>query len=244
VSLLLLWRLRPVPALDAAAKVGLAHIREGLAYAWSRKDLLGTYLVDLSAMLLAFPMALFPFVADELGAPWALGLLYSAPFAGSLLATLTSGWTGHIHRHGRAILIAAGVWGAAVAAFGLADSIWWAIAWLVVAGGADMVSAIFRGAMWNQTIPDELRGRMAGVELLSYSVGPSLGQLRASGVAALTSLRFSIVSGGLACVAAVGLLAFALPSLVRYDDRTNPDAVRERRVRSARAAADAGDSTP
>jgi len=90
--------------------------------------------------------------------------------------------------------------------------------------------------IWNQTIPDELRGRMAGIEMLSYSIGPTLGQVRASSVAALTSLRTSLVSGGLACAAGGVLLAFALPSLWRYDDRTDPNAVRERAVRTARGA--------
>lgn len=242
ISLVLLWKLAPVPAINEAAEVGLRHIGEGLRYAWSRKDLLGTYLVDTAAMLLAFPMALFPFVAEDLDAEWALGLLYTAPFVGSLIATLTSGWTNHIHKQGRAILLAAAVWGAGIAAFGLADSIWWALLWLAVAGAGDMVSGIFRSAMWNQTIPDEVRGRMAGVELLSYSVGPTLGQVRASGVAALTSLRFSIVSGGVACVAACGLLAVALPSLWRFDQRTDPNAVREREVRARRAAESAEDA--
>jgi MFS family permease len=165
-----------------------------------------------------------------------LGLLYTAPFVGSLIATLTSGWTSHVHRHGRAIVIAAMCWGGGIALFGLSNSIWLALFWLTIAGGADMVSGLFRSAMWNQTIPDEVRGRMAGVELLSYSIGPTLGQVRASGVAALTTLRFSIVSGGIACVAACGLLATALPSLWRFDARTDPNAVREREVRANRAA--------
>jgi MFS family permease len=236
VSLVFLWRISPLPAIDEAAEVGLRHIWEGLAYAWSRKDLLGTYLIDTAAMLLAFPMALFPFVAEDLNAEWALGLLYTAPFVGSLIATLTSGWTSHVHRHGRAIVIAAMCWGGGIALFGLSNSIWLALFWLTIAGGADMVSGLFRSAMWNQTIPDEVRGRMAGVELLSYSIGPTLGQVRASGVAALTTLRFSIVSGGIACVAACGLLATALPSLWRFDARTDPNAVREREVRANRAA--------
>lgn len=237
VSLTLLFRLRPVPALDRAARAGLGHIREGLRYAASRKDLLGTYLVDIAAMTFALPLALFPFVAEDLDAPGALGLLYTAPMAGALVATLTSGWATHVHKHGRAIVAAATVWGAGIVAFGLSDSIGWALFWLAVAGGADMISGVFRGAMWNQTIPDEVRGRMAGVELLSYSIGPNLGQVRAAGVAAMTSLRFSIVSGGVACIVACGLLAAVLPALWRFDNRTNPDAVRERQVRAARAAA-------
>ena len=228
VSMALLWRLRPVPPGDGSERPSIAAIVEGVRYAWGRKDLLGTYLVDTVAMLFAFPMALFPFVADDLEAPWALGLLYTAPFAGSLLMTLTSGWTSHVHRHGRAIFVSAIAWGLGIAAFGLATNIWVALGCLAAAGAADMSSGLFRTLMWNQTIPDELRGRMAGIELLSYSVGPTLGQVRASTVAQLTSLRVSIVSGGLLCVAATGLLIAALPSLWRYDARTDSHAQRQR----------------
>lgn len=235
-SLLALALMRAVPPLSEAAAPSLRAIGEGLAYAWSRRDLLGTYLVDLSAMFFAFPNALFPFVADALNAPWALGLLYSAGFVGSLLATVTSGWTGRVHHHGRAIVLAAMVWGASIAAFGMAHNLWLALLFLAAAGAADMVSGLFRTLIWNQTIPDELRGRMAGTELLSYSLGPQLGQVRSSLVAQWTSLRFSIVSGGLACVASGVLLAAALPSLWSFDARTNPDAVRERERRAARTA--------
>jgi MFS family permease len=228
ISLLLLVRLAAVPPGETAERPSLRRIRDGLSYAISRRDLLGTYFVDIAAMLFAFPIALMPFVADDLGAPWALGLLYTAPFVGSLIVSLTSGWTSAVHRHGRAIVLAAMAWGAAIAAFGFAANIWWALGFLVLAGAADMVSGLFRTVMWNQTIPDEVRGRMAGIELLSYSVGPSLGQIRSSAVAQATSLRFSLVSGGLACVAACGLIAAAMPSLWRYDARTDPHAAARR----------------
>jgi hypothetical protein len=99
---------------------------------------------------------------------------------------------------------------------------------LACAGGADMVSGIFRGVMWNQTIPDEVRGRMAGIELLSYSIGPLLGQVRSSTAASLTSLRASFISGGALCVVGVAVAAIALPSLWNYDDRTSEHALRER----------------
>jgi MFS family permease len=241
VSIVALTMMRPVPPAAEAAKPSVRSIGEGLAYAWSRKDLLGTYLVDLSAMFFAFPYALFPFVADALDSQWALGLLYSAGFFGGAVATATSGWTRHVHHHGRAIVWASAVWGAAIAAFGLAHDIWFALAMLAVAGAGDMVSGIFRQLMWNQTIPDEVRGRMAGTELLSYSLGPQLGQVRSSLVAQWTSLRFSIVSGGVACVMGAFVLAAALPSLWRYDERTDENAVRERSVRRLAAAGRDGD---
>lgn len=237
LSLVLLWRLRASPAQDEAEKVSLRSIAAGARYAWSRKDLLGTYAVDLTAMIFAFPYAVFPFVADELGAPWALGLLYTAPTVGALLATVTSGWTNHVHRHGRLIVWAAIGWGASVAGFGLLWNVWWVLAMLALAGAFDMVSGLFRGLMWNQTIPDEVRGRMAGIELLSYSVGPTLGQVRVSLAAQRYGLRASIVSGGLLCVAGVGLLAATLPALWRYDARTDENALREKRIRAERASA-------
>ena len=235
LSAVALWRLRAIPPAEHAESPSLRRIRESMGYAWSRKDLLGTYAVDLMAMIFAFPYALFPFLAEDLGAPWALGMLYSAGAAGSLMATLTSGWTSHVHRHGRAIVLAAIGWGLAIAGVGLTTNVWVVLVMLALAGGADMLSGLFRMLIWNQTIPDEVRGRMAGIELLSYSIGPTLGQVRASAVASLTSLRFSLVSGGLLCAIGGVLAAVTLPSLWRYDDRTDPNAVREREVRAARA---------
>lgn len=232
LSAAVLWRVRKIKVdNDSSESASLRHIADGLRYAWSRKDLMGTYAVDLIAMIFAFPYALFPFLADDLGAPWALGLLYSAGACGSLVVTLTSGWTSLVHRHGRAIVLAAMVWGLGIALVGMTTSLWLVLVLLAVAGGADMVSGIFRMTMWNQTIPDDVRGRMAGIELLSYSIGPLLGQVRSSAAASMTSLRMSFISGGLLCIVGVGLSAIALPSLWKYDDRTNEDALRQRERR-------------
>lgn len=233
LSVLLLWRLHSI-RVESESREGpvLRHIADGMRYAWSRKDLMGTYAVDLIAMVFAFPYALFPFLAEDLGAPWALGLLYTAGAVGSLAVTLTSGWTASVHRHGRAIVIAAAVWGLGIALVGVTTSLWWVLLFLAIAGGADMASGIFRTTMWNQTIPDDVRGRMAGIELLSYSIGPLLGQVRSSTAASLTSLRMSFVSGGLLCIVGVGIAAVALPALWSYDDRTNVDAIREREKRN------------
>jgi MFS family permease len=243
-SLVALTMMRAVPPPVGADRPSLRGVAEGLGYAWSRKDLLGTYLVDLSAMFFAFPYALFPFVADALHVPWALGLLYSSGFVGGALATATSGWSRHVHHHGRAIVYASALWGAAIAAFGLSKNIWLSLVLLAIAGAGDMISGIFRQLMWNQTIPDELRGRMAGTELLSYSLGPQLGQVRSSLVAQWSSLRTSITSGGLVCVAGAFVLALALPSLWTYDDRTDENAAREREVRARAAAGDTGPTEP
>lgn len=208
---------------------------EGIKYATSRKDLLGTYLVDLAAMFFAMPNALFPFWADQLNATWALGLFYAAGTIGSVLVTLTSGWIKNYHHHGRAVFIAALGWGAAIAMAGATNSLFLILLFLALAGASDMVSALFRGAIWNQSIPDELRGRLAGIELLSYSVGPLGGQMRAGTFAAVTNLRTSVISGGLLCIGFVSIAAGALPKFRKYDARTNQFAVEQRKIRAESA---------
>ncbi|MGW3124642.1 MFS transporter [Streptomyces sp. NPDC001107] len=236
VSVLLIVRIAASPAAHEAAKPSLRAIAEGARYAWSRKELLGTYAVDLAAMFLAMPLAVLPFLADELDANWALGLMYATEASGSMLVGLTGGWTSRVHRHGRMVALSAALWGLAIAAAGVVGNVWLVLLFLTVAGGCDMVSGIFRGAMWNQTIPDELRGRLAGIELLSYSVGPTVGQVRSGGFAAWWGVRASVWSGGLLCAGAVGLLALCLPKLMTYDVRTNEHALRLRDQRTAAAA--------
>ncbi|MEU1402431.1 MFS transporter [Streptomyces sp. NPDC005728] len=235
VSLAFIVRIAPSPASHESAKPDLRAIAEGARYAWSRKELLGTYAVDLAAMFLAMPMAVLPFLADELHAEWSLGLMYATFPLGALLVGVTSGWTSRVHRHGRMVVLSAALWGLTVAAAGIVGNVWLVLLLLTVAGGCDMVSGVFRAAMWNQTIPDELRGRLAGIELLSYSVGPQLGQVRAGGVAAWAGVRTSVWSGGVLCAGAMGLLALGLPGLMRYDARTNVHAVRLREQRAATA---------
>jgi len=219
VSLAALRMMRAVPPPPEAEPPSLRRIAEGLRYAGSRQELMGTYIVDIVAMFFGMPMALFPAAATHLGGPGVLGLLYAAPAAGSLLATVTSGWTAHVHRHGAAVCVAAAVWGAGIVVFGLAPGLGLALAGLVLAGAADMISGIFRTVIWNQTIPDHLRGRLAGIEQVSYSTGPLLGNVESGVVASLASLRASIVSGGVLCIAGVAVAALALPAFWRYDAR-------------------------
>ncbi len=215
----------------------LRGIMDGLTYAVRRRDLLGTYLIDIMAMLMAMPIVLFPALAQDIfEKPSILGLLYTAETFGSLLATVTSGWTSHVHHHGRAVVIAAMCWGGAIALAGLAPSVWLLLVFLTIAGAADMISAVFRGVIWNQTIPDSMRGRLAGIEMLSYSVGPLGGQVRAGVVADVWSVRTSITSGGILCVAGVAMTAAWLRDFWSYDARTDEHAVREREIRAAASA--------
>jgi MFS family permease len=222
VSALLLAGLRPVPATDAAGWPSWRHIAEGCRYAMSRPDLIGTYVLDMAAMCFALPTTVFPFLADDLHAPWALGLLYTAPAVGNLVATLTSGWTGRVHRHGRMVVLGFAVWGAGIGMAGLTGRLWLTLGLLAVAGAGNFVADLFRVTIWNASVPDRLRGRLAGIELLTSSVGPSLGEVRAGLVAGRFGVRAALATGGLACVVSVGVLAFVLPSLWRYDQRTDP----------------------
>ena len=231
ISLIFLSRVRNVPATEKSEKPAISALFEGVRYAFGRKDLLGTYLIDLAAMFFAMPNALFPFWADQLDAKWSLGLFYAAGTIGSVLVTLTSGWIANYRWHGRAVIWAAIGWGGAIAISGVVQSVWLVLFFLAAAGASDMVSALFRSAIWNQTIPDELRGRLAGIEMISYSVGPLTGQMRAAMVATATSLSISVTSGGLMCVIFVAVLASFLPTFRKYDVETNEFAISERQKR-------------
>ena len=233
-SLIFLAKVRNIPPTNESEKPSLASLLEGVRYALSRRDLLATYIIDLAAMFFAMPNALFPFWADELKASWALGLFYSAGIIGATAITLTSGWTSRYRFHGRAVIWAAIGWGAAIALSGLTNSLILVLVCLALAGASDQISALFRTVIWNQTIPDNLRGRLAGIELLSYSVGPLAGQLRAATMASATSLSFSVTSGGIICILVVAILAILMPDFRKYDAETNPYAVSEREIRKNR----------
>jgi MFS family permease len=236
VATLLFVAMRPYPHRAETTPPSLAGIGQGLTYALRRRDLLGTYLVDIAAMLLAMPVVLFPAMAEQVfDRPQVLGLLYSAETVGALLATALSGWTSRIHHHGRAIVIAAAAYGACVGVAGLMPSVWLVLVFLMLSGAADMISAVFRSTVWNQTIPENMRGRLAGIEMLSYSIGPLGGQVRAGITADLWSVRGAIVSGGFACVAGVGITAGLLRDFWSYDERTDPHAEAERAARASAA---------
>jgi MFS family permease len=238
-SLTALWMMRAVPPPLGADRPSFRSVVEGLRYARSRPELLGTYLIDINAMFFGMPMALFPAIAEKLGGTSMLGggsvgLLYAAPAAGALFVTLTSGWTKRVNRHGLCVALAAGVWGLAIVGFGFAPTLAAALLFLAMAGAADMVSGLFRMTIWNQTIPDHLRGRLAGIEVVSYTTGPLLGNAESGIVARLFGVRASVVSGGALCVAGTLLLSLMLPQLIRYDGREGLE--RKRAEEESRAA--------
>jgi MFS family permease len=194
-------------------------IADGLRFVRGNQALVGSFAIDLVAMTFGMPRALFPVLAVSVYGAGAAGtgLLYASVSAGATVAALTTGWLEHARRLGRIVVWAVVAWGAAIALAGLAGSLWLAAGLLAVAGAADSVSAVCRSTI-NQTVtPDAMRGRMSSVYSLVVTSGPRLGDVEAGGAAALGGVRFSVVSGGLACIAGVCLVLVAFPALLRYD---------------------------
>jgi MFS family permease len=218
-SLVMLSRMRAVPPPPDADRPSLRGVVEGVRFARGRPELMGTYLVDINAMFFGMPNALFPALAAHYGGAEVLGLLYTAPAVGAFLATLTSGWTSRVHRHGLAVLWAAGLWGTAILGFGLVDRLWPALVLLGLAGAADMVSGIFRSTIWNTPLPDHLRGRVSGFETCCLPSVERMANDVAAALAAVTTPRFSAAFGGAMSVVGTVVLAVALPAFRRYDSR-------------------------
>jgi MFS family permease len=191
-------------------------LKQGFRYAFSRQELVGTYVIDFVAMIFGMPTALFPAIAMSFGGAKVLGMLYAAPAVGALFISFVRGWTKYIKRYGVAISISATLWGVAIILFGLSANFWVAIFFLMLAGAFDGISGIFRMTMWNETIPNEYRGRLAGIEMISYLSGPRLGDTEAGLVAAAFGITASIVSGGVLCIVGVGVCCLFLPKFWRY----------------------------
>jgi MFS family permease len=219
VALGCMWLLPRFPPAPDADRPGLRSILEAFRYLGRQKVVLAFFLVDTNAMVFGMPSALFPALAIHRfhGGAGVVGLLYAAPYAGALGASLLSGWVGHVRRQGLVIVIAASLWGAAIAAFGFATTLWVGLLLLALAGAADLVSAVLRSTILMSVTPKSMLGRMLGLEFAQVASAPALGNLEAGVVASVTSLRLSVVSGGILCVAGTIAIALALPALVRYD---------------------------
>ncbi len=217
-SLLAVFLLRTVPSPENAEKPSWQGIKRAWKYAFSRQELLGTYFIDIAAMFFAMPQALYPALAVIYGEKY-VGFFPAAIAAGALAASVTSGWTKNIHRHGVMVTAAAVMWGVAIIFFGLVESIVPALFFLAVAGFFDMISGIFRGSIWNQTIPNYLRGRLASIEMMSYLTGPMLGSAKMGIVAEKFGVRTALVSGGVLCVVSVAGASLFLPKFASYDGR-------------------------
>ncbi|HEX2313954.1 MAG TPA: MFS transporter [Thermomonospora sp.] len=221
VGLYAALRLPPIPPLtERVGSPGLRSVVEGLRYLATQPVLLMSFVVDIIAMGVAMPRALFPELAEtRFGGEEAVGWLFGAISMGSLLGGLLSGWMERVHRQGVALVISIAVWGAAVAAAGLAHSLWLAVLLLAVGGAADLVSAVFRQTILQTYAPDEMRGRMQGVFVVVVAGGPRLGDIRAGATAAVTGATVSWVGGGVACAVLVVAVGLCVPALRRYDTR-------------------------
>jgi MFS family permease len=198
---------------------GWQAIREAFSYLKGRRVLVSTFLIDLDAMIFGMPRALFPILALEVFnvGPRGLGLLYAAPAAGAVVGALTAGWVGGIRHQGRAVIWAVVLWGGAIAGFGFSGHLFGlALGFLAFAGAADVISAVFRGTILQLSVPDSLRGRLSALHIMVVTGGPRLGDVEAGVVAQLVSPMFSVVSGGVACVAGALLLGLLIPELRRY----------------------------
>ena len=231
-SLIAVFMLRFVPPPENAERPSLAAIKRAWKYAFSRQELVGTYFIDIAAMFFAFPQALYPALAVVYGEKY-VGFFPAAIAVGALIASATSGWTKNVHRHGLMVISAAVLWGVAIFFFGMVDSLVPALLLLATAGFFDMISGIFRGAIWNQTIPNYLRGRLASIEMMSYLTGPMLGSAKMGIVAETFSVKTAIVSGGILCVASVLGSALFFPKFFHYDGR---EGIKQREIEEAERA--------
>lgn len=219
-AIIALAAMRPMPPKrEPEGARGLAAIREGYAYLRGRRVLQSTFTIDLVAMVFGMPRALFPVLAAETFhvGPAGLGLLFAALAAGALIGALATGWVRHVRHQGRVVLWSVTLWGAAIVGFGLSgDAFLLALGFLAVAGAADVISAIFRSTILQGTVPDSIRGRLSAIHIMVVTGGPRLGDLEAGAVAQVTSPMFSVVSGGVACIAGVGVIAALVPRFARY----------------------------
>jgi MFS family permease len=218
-SLAALVAIGPIPPLIDSGRPSLAGIREGLRFATRRRVILSTFVIDLNAMIFGMPTALFPALALDVFrvGPAGVGFLGAAPALGAVIGALLSGWVSRVVRVGRAVVVAVGIWGLAIAGFGIATfSFPIALVCLAIAGAADSISAVFRNIIVQFETPDELRGRVMSIHSMVVTSGPRIGDIEAASVASVVGAQASVVSGGLLCVLGVVWVARAFPELGAY----------------------------
>jgi predicted MFS family arabinose efflux permease len=213
----------PIPPAPGVRRPGVGSMLEGFRYVRRRQQIGGAYLIDINAMVFGMPRALFPALAVSVfhGGTSTLGLLYAAPGVGALLGAVATGWVSGLRRRGWGVTVAVGVWGLAIAAFGLVHVLWAALILLAVAGWADVISAVLRNTIIQTSVSDEFRSRLSSFQMAVVQGGPRLGDFEAGGVASAFSPEISIVSGGLACVLGAAVLVAVLPGFRHH--RTLPE---------------------
>jgi MFS family permease len=210
------------PHAEGTTRFGLQSVLEGIHFLRGRQALQGCFIIDINAMVLGMPTALFPALGLHYfhGGAQAVGYLYAAPGVGSALAVLVSGWTVRVRRQGWGVVIAVAAWGLAITGFGLVRILWLALVMLAIAGGADLISMIFRNSILQQEVPDRLRGRLSSLHIAVVTSGPRIGNTEAGLAASLGGNQFSVISGGLGCVVGAGIIAALLPVFRRYEKPT------------------------
>jgi predicted MFS family arabinose efflux permease len=169
-------------------------------------------------MVFGMPRALFPAMAGSVfgGGTVTLGFLYAAPGVGALIGAVTTGWVANLRRQGWAVIVAVSVWGVAIAVFGLVDTLWVGLVLLAVAGWADVISAVLRNTMLQSSVPERFRSRMSSIQMAVVQGGPRVGDMESGAVATLTSVEFSVVSGGLACIVGAAVIGAIMPAFRNY----------------------------
>jgi len=203
----------PIPPAEGPTLNPWESAKEGLRFLRSRQALQGVYIIDINAMVFGMPRALFPAMAGSVfgGGTITLGFLYAAPGVGALIGAVATGWVAHLKRQGRAVILAVVAWGAAIAVFGLVHTLWVALVMLAIAGWADVISAVLRNTILQTSIPDRFRSRMSSIQMAVVQGGPRLGDMESGGVATATSIEFSVVSGGLACIVGAVVIGLVMP---------------------------------
>jgi predicted MFS family arabinose efflux permease len=221
LSMLALLMMSPLPPASGAGRPGLGPIAKGIRYVLGRQVLFAVYLIDLNATVLGLPTALFPELARSVfhGGPDVLGYMYASPAAGALIGALTTGWLKGIRRRAWAVTAAVSVWGGVIVAFGFVQVLWAGLCLLALAGWADVISAVLRDTILQTSVSEPFRGRVTSVQMAVVEGGPRLGALESGAVAAAVSAQFSVVFGGLACVAGAFALTALLPGFRHYGDR-------------------------
>jgi Transmembrane secretion effector len=233
--------IQPLPPLGAVQRPGLRAIREGLAFVRHRPPILGTFVIDLIAMVFAMPTALFPVLALDVFkvGPAGLGIMAAAPAVGAFIGAVFSGWVSSVIRVGRAVVLSVVGWGLAITGFGVTTLLvgpWafpLALVMLAIAGAADMLSAVFRGTIVQLGTPDGLRGRVTSIHILVVTAGPRIGDIESALLAAVIGPGLTVIAGGLLCLAGVAAMGRWLPELGRHVQERPRAAEADRRASSS-----------
>ncbi|HXQ43153.1 MAG TPA: MFS transporter [Acidimicrobiales bacterium] len=226
--------------------MGLRSMAEGFRHLRRERLLSATYWIDLNAMIFGMPRAVFPALGVGLfgGGPGVVGLLYAAPGAGALVGSLVTGWCSRVHHQGRAIAACVVIWGVTITLFGVVPVLWIGLTLLALAGAADVVSAVFRQAVQQRVVPDNLQGRLSGTFFAVVAGGPRLGDAETGVAAAIGGPQFAVWSGGLACVVGVVVLLWRVPELWQDDGGGRPLSAEDEMEAIAEVTSEIGEGEP